>query len=467
MLEITQIHKNKICLLDYNHKKDIENRLKLSTLSAFEMNILEEILYSSIKTSTSRLSKDLNIEEKKLLPVLEKFEEINLLKVDGQIILIDKKMRKYFEFEYQRFEENFKPDLLFINNLLQKIPIHILPIWYSIPKSSNNIFASIIDKYLLTPQIFQRHLEHIESENSIFLGIVEDVYNSPNFEISSKLLQKKYSLKKEKYLEIILLLEFNLLCFQSYKKTKNGYEEIITPFHEYKEYLLYLNKTKPPTIKDTKKIIRKRKTDFGFIEDLTSVLKMAKTPISRHLIEQNIKKELSIKDPNIIVSQSYINSIIEKLLKIKLLIQKKDLMQTTVSAKKWLEFSLDNKALHLYYNPLNTIDDKNILNNLINEKSIREAEKSITRALDLGWIYFDDFIKGITSPITDHHLVKIQHIGKVYKYSIPSYIKDEILFIKKIIFEKLFETGIVALGSLNGKDTFFVTKFGKTLFGTN
>ncbi|NGX44601.1 MAG: hypothetical protein K1060chlam3_00771 [Candidatus Anoxychlamydiales bacterium] len=146
MKEITQIRKNKISLLDYDYKQDIENRVLLSKLTEFELSILEEILFSSITTSLSRLSKDLETSEKKLLSVLEKFEKANLLKIDGQIINIDKKMRKYFEFEYQRFEENFKPDLLFINNLLHKIPIHVLPIWYTIPKSSNNIFASIIDK---------------------------------------------------------------------------------------------------------------------------------------------------------------------------------------------------------------------------------------------------------------------------------------------------------------------------------
>ncbi len=467
MLEITQVRKNKICLLDYNYKQDIANRIMLSTLNDFELRVLEEILYSSIKTSFSRLSKDLQIPEKNLFNVLEKFEKTNLLKIEGEIINIDKKVRKYFEFEYQRFEKNFKPDLLFINNLLHKIPIHILPIWYSIPKSSNNIFASIIDKYLLTPQTFQRHLENVECENPTFLGIVEDIYNSKNFEVASFDLQKKYSLEdKEKYLEIILLLEFNLLCFQSYKKTKNGYLEVITPFHEYKEYLQHLNKTKTYSIKDTKKLIRKRKTDFGFIQDLSSALKMSKLPTSKSVVQKKLKKEISIKDPDIIVSNSYIDSIINKLLKIKFLTQEKDLLQTTTSAKKWLDLSLENKALHLYYNPLNTLDEDKSFKHLINEKSIREAEKSITRILDLNWVYFDDFAKGILAPITEEHLIKIKHIGKAYKYLINPYTREEILFIKKVIFERLFETAIVAVGSLNGRDCFSVTKLGKKLFDT-
>ena len=240
MLEILIPRKNKICLLDYNYKKDIENRSLLSSLSKSELNVLEEILFSSIKTSISKLAKDLEIDEKKLLPTLDKISQSELIQIDGEIVTIDKKVRTYFEFEYKRFDEHFKPDLLFINNLLHKIPIHILPIWYSLPKTSNNIFESIIDKYFKTPHLFKRHLSNIEHEKEIFSNIIEEVYNSENFEVEASFLQSKYNLKKEQYLEYVILLEFNFLCFQSYKETPNGFVEILTPFHEYKEYLLYL-----------------------------------------------------------------------------------------------------------------------------------------------------------------------------------------------------------------------------------
>jgi hypothetical protein len=361
-----------------------------------------------------------------------------------------------------RFDPNFKPDLQFINNLLQKIPIHILPIWYSLPKTSNYIFISIIDKYLLTPQIFQRYLENLKNENPIFYNIIEDLYNSENFEISANEIQQKYNLKKDKYLEYLLLLEFNFICFQSYKKTKNGYEEILTPFYEYKKYLQYFYKTTVVSIKNTEKLIRKRNSDFGFIEDLTSILKMAKKNISISEIEQSIKKELNLKDPNIIISNLYINNLINKLLQINFVTKKQNFLKINSSASKWLELSQDQRALHLYYHPLNL--PNNLPNKLSTEKSVREAEKSIARIIKKGWVYFDNFIKGLTIPITDKHQIKIKAFGKVYKYLIPSYTKDEISFIKKIIFERLFETGIVSVGSLNGKDCFCVTKFGETLF---
>ncbi len=467
MLEISVPRKNKISLSDYDHKKDIENRNLLSSFSKLELNILEELLFSPIKTSLSKLSKDLDIQEKKILPVLENLQNSGLIKIEAPIITIEKKIRKYFEFEYLRFEETFKPDLAFINNLLSKIPIHILPTWYCLPKTSNNIFHSIIDKYFLTPQMFQRYIDDLENENPIFSGIIKDLYNSSTLEISSKEVKKKYDLDQAKYLEYLLLLEFNFICFQSYKKIDNGFEEILIPFYEFKEYLDHFNKTTPPSIPDTQKLIKKRNSDFGFVEDLSSIVQMAKKGVSLLKIEENIKKELGIKDTDIIVSNTYVNSLTNKLLQIKFLTKKQNLLQSTSSANKWLELTIDHRALHLYYHPLNLLTQSNLLNELLNEKNIREAEKSISRIIKKGWVYFDDFIKGVMSPITDEHQVKLKPIGKVYRYSIPSYSKEEILFIKKVIFERLFEAGIVNVGFFNGKDCFCVTQLGESLFDVN
>jgi len=467
MLEIVPIRKNKISLSDYDFKKDIENRNLLAAFSDFELTILEGLLFSPIKTSLNKLSKDLEIEEKKLLPVLQKLQNADLLKIAASIIIIDKKMRKYFECEYMRFDKTFKPDLCFISNLLSKVPIHILPIWYSLPKSSNNIFQSIIDKYFFTPQIFQRYIKSLENENPIFSIIIKELYDSQNLEISSNELQKKYNLEKDKFLENLLLLEFNFICFQSYKKTKNGYEKILIPFYEYIEYINHFNNTTTSSITNTEKLIKKRNSDFGFAEDLSSILQMSKKGLSLIEIKENIKKDLNIKDSNIIVSNTYINSLTNKLLQIKFLTKKQNLLETTTSAKKWLELTIEHKTIHLYYHPLNTLEKDNLPIDLFTEKNIREAEKSITRIIKKGWIYFDDFIKGVMAPISDNLQVKIKSTGKSYRYSIPTYTKEKILFIKKVIFERLFEAGIVNVGFLNGKDCFCVTKLGKTLFDTN
>lgn len=464
MLEIATIRKNKISLDDYEYKKDFENRLLLSSLSLEELNVLEELLFSPIKTSIMKLSTDLDISDKQLTKILEKLQKTEFIKVEDQTITIDKKMRKYFEFEYLRFDEDFKPDLVFINNLLTKIPIHILPVWYSLPKTSNNIFQSIIDKYFLTPQTFQRHLEDLENENPVFSGIINDLYTSSDLQLEANKIKKKYDLDNQKYFEYLLLLEYNFVCFQAYKKTQDGYVEILIPFYEYQEYLIHFNKTIVQNISSTAKITKKRKADFAYVEDLSSILLIAKKPVSFLQIENNLKKELSQKEPNFEITETYINNLINKLVQINFLNKKQTLFEITPQAIKWLSLSLDHRALHLYYHPQNIFQDSSINSELLNDKNVREAEKSVSRVVKKGWVYFDDFIKGVMSAITDDSQVKIKSLGKVFRYSIPTYTQEEINFIKKVIFDRLFETAMVNVGFFNGKDCFNVTQLGETLF---
>ncbi|NGX56857.1 MAG: hypothetical protein K1060chlam5_01103 [Candidatus Anoxychlamydiales bacterium] len=463
MLELLH-RKNKISINDYDYKQDINIRLLVSSLSVDELNVLEELLYSSIKTNLKDLSDNLDIDKNTLLLALEKFSKVNFLTIENENILIDKKARKYFEFEYSRFEDGFKADLLFFQVLLQKIPIHILPVWYSLPRTSNNIFKSIIEKYLSTPNILKRHIEDIKYENTIFENILNDLYNSKNYELDSIEIQKKYNFTREEYLEIILFLEFNFALTLKYKKTDDACIEVITPIQEYQEYLLHLKNTLPDTIPNTKDLIKKRDSDFGFVEDMTSILNMSKKTLPLDTVNENLKKELNLKDPKINVSKTYLDSVIFRLLNLKFIEQIDNNISITDNGNLWLEFDLENKALHLYNHQLYTFDQEDLPYKLFNEKAIREAEKSISNILKSSWVYFDDFIDSALAQLSDDKQMKLISLGKIYKYNIPTYTKEEKRFIKKVIFEKLFESAIVSIGSIKQKDCFKITDFGKTLF---
>ena len=49
------------------------------------------------------------------------------------------------------------------------------------PKNSDNIFASIIDKYLLTPKIYEKYLQELVLEEKSMSGIIQDVFLAPEF----------------------------------------------------------------------------------------------------------------------------------------------------------------------------------------------------------------------------------------------------------------------------------------------
>ncbi len=455
MLESATLKKNKICLSDYDYKKDIENRILISELTSFDLEVLEEILFSSIKTSLKKLAVNLDVEPSLLIPILKKLNGAGLLHTEKEEIVINKKMRKYFEFEHAKFDEDFKPDIEYLQQLLHKIPIHILPLWYSTPRTSNNILNSIVEKYLTTPQVFQRYLAELISDNSLFGQIINDVYKAPNLTIASEKIVEKYEISKEDFYEIILILEYNFACCLSYKKTETGYQEVITPFYEYKEYLQHYRNTEVNGIEELQN--KKNERPLAYVEDLSKILSEAQKPI---LIKSSKYVDLKNEDYQTIIP--YFEYLVQKLSKLKYLKVKNNQITITDLGKDFLTMSLENKALHVYQHPHNSIDSDNF--SLYTEKNVREAEKSIIRVLNKGWVYFDDFIKGVMISIQETPILKLTKTGKSWKYNIPEYSEEEAALIKRVIFEWLYEAGIISIGKHENKDCFCVTDFGHTIF---
>ncbi len=431
MLETT-VKKNKISLIDYNYKRDIENRLLLSDFSVVEVSVLEEILFSPIKTPIRKMGKNLDIGEETLIPILEKFSTTGLLHIEDDSVVVDKEMRKYFEAEIEKFNEDFIPGMEFLQNLLKKVPIHVLPLWYSIPRTSNNIFASLVEKYLLTPQIFQRYLLELNFSDPAIVAIAQDVFRAPDFKIPTKKLVQKYGISKEQLEEYILLLEFHFVCCSGYQKNDNAWEAVVTPFQEWRDYLTFLKTTTPSPLSDPSKVVRFRPHDFSFVEDMTSVI-------------QAIRLQEPISDPQ------YLKQIQDKIELLNL--------KDPEIAKEFLEMRLENKALYLYRHPQNKISSAPVP-----EKVMREAEKSIGRVLHCGWVLYDDFFKGVMAPLGEFP-VMLKKCGKCWKYAIPEYTPEEKTALHATIFEWLFEAGITAIGTYEGQDCFMVTPFGQSLFG--
>lgn len=437
MLELSPARKNKVNLADYNCQQDIENRMLMSDFSTLDIEILEEILYSPLKISFKKLARSVGCEENELLVVLNKFSLAGLLSINEDVINVDKEKRKYFEFELTRFDPQFKPDMEFLQGLLRKVPIHILPTWYSIPRTSNNIFESIFEKYLLTPHIFQRYLMELNLGDPVLNAIIQDVFSAPDFKISSTDLISKYNLNRRDFEEMILILEFNFVCCLNFEKADNHWLEFVAPFHEWHEYLRFFRATEPPCIESKEPIIRFKESDFAFLEEMSELLMKAK------------KKSLTIEK----------STAVEKLSLTKLAEYTDGKLSTLEAGDAWLDLSLENRALYLYRNPNNRI-----LTLTVGERYVREAEKSIKRVLHGGWLYFDEFLKGVLVPLNEHSVVMLKRAGKHWKYTLPVYGEKEKALLKATIFEWLYELGMVAIGTCHGRDCFAVTHFGRFFF---
>ncbi len=443
MLELSLNKKNKVNLSDYNFQKDVENRSRMADLSFFEYDVLQEIFFNSTKFSLKKFARSLETDEKALSPILEKLSKAGLLSVEGDLVLVDKEMRKFFEFHMRRLEPDFKCDMEYLQGILRKVPIHILPTWYAIPRTSNNIFESIVEKHLLTPQLFQRYLTDLSFSNPVALQVMQDVFAAPDFRVSSSDIITKYNLSRYEFEEILLSLEFSFVCCATYTKGDDLWLEWVTPFHEWHEYLRFLKTTKVPSIPSSKDIQSFKKGDFPFAKDLSSLL-------------QCIKKEAA-PSPG---TQEYI----QKLLLIDLIEKKGKKFLILEAANSFLELSAEKQAIYLYRHPLNHVQNTCFPQELATEKNIREVEKSLRRVIGAGWVFFSEFLEGAIVCFNDLHSVCLTKVGKSWKYDLPSHSEKENLFIKLVIFEWLFEAGIVDKGTCEGKDCFAVTPFGCSLF---
>lgn len=475
MVELNTVRKNKINLADYDYKKDIENRLLMAQFSVQDVQILEEILFSSLTIPLRKLIKSLELSDDEVLTALNKLCKTGLLKIEGETILVDKEMRKYYEAQIVKFEEDFVPGMDYLQGLLKKPPIHVLPIWYNIPRTSNNIFDSVVEKYLLTPHIFQRYLSELKLHDVSLAAIAQELFTSPTLKLTSEYLIDKYALTREQFEEYMLYLEFNFVCCLGYEREGNQIQEIVTPFYEWKEYLHFLHKTQPSPI--TKGIQRTRPHDFSFVQDMAALLSLAKKrplPLISYAgekwsIDPQACHQIAVAWEGMDVASAdfipYLNKVLHKLKILKLIDAVEGKLYALEPANDWLDMRLENRALFIYRHPLNQLVIEGITTLFSSDRLVREAEKSIQRILNTGWVFFDEFCQGILVPLAEDSLIQLKRCGKSWKYSLPKYSDEELTLIKATLFEGLFEVGVVATGHVGGRACLMVTPFGHSIFG--
>ena len=474
--------KNRINLKDYNYQHDIRHRLLISQFSIFEVDVLEEILNSSLNFHISELIEYLDTDIFLLKPVLEKFKNADLLQFDNDYnITVDKKMRKYYEFQLSKFDDDFKPDIEFLQKLLNKIPIQFLPSWYLIPRSSDNIFQSIIDKYFITPQIYERYLKDLKFDDPILKSIMGDVFDAPNLKIRSKEIREKYYLSRDEFEEYMLHLEFNFVCCLSYTRDEeeNGWHEVVTPFYEWKKYLIFKKENQPQEIPEKATIYQEGGIAFAFVADAKMILKtIKKTPLelssqssfvkqvpSSATLKSIIKKSESQTENSEDKQLHYFSYIISKLCVLGIAENKNGKLIPCQDTDAWLEMNNEDFAIHIYKHPDNTILKTDVPSNLSSShQNFREIEKGLKKLYSEQWYLCDDFVNFLTESIGESQAVSLKKIGRNWQYAIPQYSDDEKKFVKAALMENLFEAGLVDIGKYKDRECFRITPFGQIIF---
>lgn len=424
------IRKFKINLEDYPYQKDIENRLFLANLSQFDTKVLEEILYHPLTISIEEFANELGVKSDKVISSLKKISPSGLLSFDDTTIIVKKGPRKNYESEIVRFEEDFDPDLNFFQSLLKKVSMHVLPTWYAIPRSSNDIFGSIIEKYLETPKTYLRYVKNLEFDNPVLSHIVDDLFQAPDFKLIARAVKSKYGLSDREFVELTLLLELHFLCSLSYEPDGDSWQEVLTPFHEWHEYLRFRRDTTPSTIKET--VICSDEESFAFVKAMNTL--RASLPVSLENLSQEQER------------------VAERLQALDL-VEASDGELQAVSSPAWESMQVQDQAITLYRHLTGGHQKQS--------RDVRELEKSLKRVIYSGWINTEVFIREMTAPIGDNEPVCLQKQGRRWEYVLPKYSDEDKALVKEMLTGPLFEAGIIALGTYEEGSCFQVTPFGR------
>ncbi|MFI5343006.1 MAG: hypothetical protein ACHQUC_02170 [Chlamydiales bacterium] len=447
----TSIFKTQIALSDYSYRRDIEHRVLISHLTVFEVEVLKEILHETLIIPIDQLAQNLEVEQSKLLPILDSLSRIKLFKRKDQTLIVDKELRKYYESQMEKFETDFEPNLEFLQSLLSKVPVHALLVWYPIQRSSNNIFSSIIEQCLFTPKIYRQYLYELEFEDPILHFIKEDLYLSPDYKLCSKQIIAKYQLTREKFEEYLLLLEYHLVCCLTYNKIGDEWVEVVSPFSEWLEYLQFEANARPKKIQDQKSIKSPCSNEFGFLDDLTTIIKAWQKQASpiKQVKKLNLSDEIQFK-----ALESKLNQLGY--------VKKGSKGASVVPTEKgliWATKPLQDKISSMAVDPLNLISGFED-SPLWSVRNVRLIEKCLRSLKPLEWVYLDDFLKGVSAAIGDKEPIQLKKRGKKWKYSIPEYDANELEFIRKVIMERCFELGIVMIGQQKGRACLYLTPSG-------
>lgn len=438
-------HQNNIVLEDYNYQRDIDNRLLMADLTQFEVNVLREVIDGPLQFSIKKFANQHGKSVKEVTTALQKLGQTGLFSFDGDNVTVDKEMRKYYRSQIIKFEDGFEPGIEFLQGMLSKVPLHALLHWYTIPPSTDNIITAIIKHYLATPKTYEHYRNQLKFNDSVLNSIMKEVFAAPDYKVRAVDLMEKYNLPRQQFEEYMLALEYHFICCLSYRRVKDRWEEVVTPFNEWHNYLRFQQATTPCCIDNVAAIERFHPQDFGFVCDMAELLEMAQ--------DDEVHPD---------TRSDYVVRLLDSLEGLHLA-SMDDVLNLLPGAREWLKKSRQEQALTVYRYAMGKLRHR-VVGSSYTERDINEVERSLRPIAKQGWIYFEDFWKGFTAPIGNVQPVTLQNKGKKWWYELPKYSAQDRDFVYAVIFEVLFESGMVAIGTHRNRPCFCITPLGKISF---
>lgn len=485
MFDQSQNLKTRVDLNDYDYKREIASRVLLGSLNSDEAAILEEITYSPTSFSINMLATNTGFSADTVLKTLEKIQSSGLFTINGSDVTIDKDTRKYFELHIEKFDDDFCPDLNFLKSLIKRVPLDVLPLWYPIPRSSDNIFDSLLERFLHTPSLFDRYKSEIALSNENLKNVIDALESSENGFVSFKTLEKRYGLSKQEFYHFSLELEFLLIAAHTFERVDEELIEGVTFFKEWKKYLQLKKRKVPVAIDDSEQanVHVLHNDTFFFTKLVTRFLALLeKESISLTL---NSSESWTVAPDSLILVRKvfhdlpsdteeqmhYFEKTLEQVIRCACVLK---LMKIKGSCahldhekyQQWSELSVEKQALYLYRTLIANYPFHEITESGCKERKVHEIEKSLLQILDQKWVKLSHFLKNLTVHLSQDSACQLTRLGKKWRYSEPSYSKLELELIETVIYEWLFQAGAIYRGVFEGEPCIRLTDFGKKVFGS-
>lgn len=227
------------------------------------------------------------------------------------------------------------------------------------------------------------------------------------------------------------------------------WQEIVTPFYEWQQYLSDEKKRIPNAIQG--KMNQEYVEEFWFVKEMSRLL--------THLLDE----ELSLNQVNKMIPSEYADSMVAALIDLHLVEKREKRLVALPEAVDWLQHSFQEKSCMVYRQVMNRLRKKYAVLNYT-ERDIREVERCLKRVTHQGWIYLEEFLEGATPQLDSTDPIALVKKGKRWRYSFPDYTANDYRFMQAVLVEGLFAAGLIALGTHQGKQCFRVTPFGRLSF---
>ena len=449
-----------INLSEYQHELEIEARILIEQLSSFEIQLINTLFYSSLKTSVKELQNELNADIAQVEAALDALSPLRLFHLSNGDISINKETRKQLEPLIERLESDFSPTIQYLVDKLSCVPINLLPKWYALPHTSDQITQSIIDKYLSTPSKYTQQLSQLKNNNSQAQQVYDILYSSPQLRVSLRDVAQALSLSIRECHALILELEFHFACCLTYEVVSERLEPIVVPPTEWSCYLATQGETTSSSIQEDH-VERIHRHDFGFINDMGKMLRtllveaitLDEEPFLPH--NRTILDAIATSNE---VATTYFQQLVAALEALNLASVKKGALTLTPEGKSWLSLTQEEQAMLLYFHHLKCYHHNS---GIFSDRDVRKVEKALSTLPPNSWIPFETFCNSTIGAIGTTTPVTLRCIGRRWHYELPTYSDQERTFIQEVLTSHLYQCGMVATGWYNGKLHFKVTPFGQ------